>query len=177
MGIDLIEEKGYDIARKLRLIESNPGIIYITGHAENVFDAFVGRPIGFIRKSCIERDMSRYVHEILEFLEEKKQVIKIHEKNKNYILYAKDIIAFEVFDHSIVVTMINGTKQFMGSLRMYEESLQKYNMVKINRSIMLNPRYVKEIDGNEIIMVNNSKYVVSKCRLKEVKRNINAYIK
>lgn len=35
----------------------------------------------------------------------------------------------------------------------YEEKLEEYGFIKISRSVMLNPRYIKNISGDEAVMI------------------------
>ena len=64
--------------------------------------------------------------------------------------------------------MENGNKK--GGGKMVEEKLEEYGFIKISRSVMLNPRYIKNISGDEAVMINGSICKISRSRRKNVRR-------
>ena len=75
-----------------------------------------------------------------------------------------------MYDHELKITLKDGEKILNGSLHTYEEKLEEYGFIKISRSVMLNPRYIKNISGDEAVMINGSIYKISRSRRKNVRR-------
>ena len=169
LDIDLGDCKGYEVGRELTLRETDPAIIYITGYSENVYSAFVGRPIGFVRKEFFDIDLAKFVYDAVYHIQKKKQIIVINEKDMECRLTADEIVVVEVFNHELSIILKDGQKTIKGSLCKYEDKLKQYGFIKISRSVMLNPRYIKNISGDEVIMTNNRKYNVSRGRRKNVR--------
>ncbi len=170
LDIDLGDCKGYEVGRELTLRESDPAIIYITGYSENVYNAFVGRPIGFVQKKCLENDLEKFVYAAVYHVRKRAQRVEITGKDRKYELAADEIVVFEVYDHELKITLKDGEKILNGSLHTYEEKLEEYGFIKISRSVMLNPRYIKNISGDEAVMINGSIYKISRSRRKNVRR-------
>lgn len=170
LDIDLGDCKGYEVGRELTLRESDPAIIYITGYSENVYNAFVGRPIGFVQKKCLESDLEKFVYDAVYHVRKRAQRVEITGKDRKYELAADEIVVFEVYDHELKITLKDGEKILSGSLHTYEEKLEEYGFIKISRSVMLNPRYIKNISGDEAVMINGSIYKISRSRRKNVRR-------
>lgn len=141
LDIDLGDCKGYEVGRELTFRESDPAIIYITGYSENVYNAFVGRPIGFVQKKCLESDLEKFVYDAVYHVRKRAQRVEITGKDRKYELAADEIVVFE-----------------------------EYGFIKISRSVMLNPRYIKNISGDEAVMINGSIYKISRSRRKNVRR-------
>ena len=95
---------------------------------------------------------------------------KIPGKDRKYELAADEIVVFEVYDHELKITLKDGEKILSGSLHTYEEKLEEYGFIKISRSVMLNPRYIKNISGDEAVMINGSICKISRSRRKNVRR-------
>lgn len=83
LDIDLGDCKGYEVGRELTLRESDPAIIYITGYSENVYNAFVGRPIGFVQKKCLENDLEKFVYAAVYHVRKRAQRVEITGKIEN----------------------------------------------------------------------------------------------
>ena len=72
----------FDIAKELLKRKKNLGIsLCYKSPALHIYDAFVCRPLGFIRKGCIEEDIKMPMVNIVDFLKEKKRTI-VFEGNK-----------------------------------------------------------------------------------------------
>lgn len=158
------------MGRELTFRESDPAIIYITGYSENVYNAFVGRPIGFVQKKCLESDLEKFVYDAVYHVRKRAQRVEITGKDRKYELAADEIVVFEVYDHELKITLKDGEKILSGSLHTYEEKLEEYGFIKISRSVMLNPRYIKNISGDEAVMINGSICKISRSRRKNVRR-------
>lgn len=170
LDIDLGDCKGYEVGRELTFRETDPAIIYITGYSENVFNAFVGRPIGFVRKEYLDSDLEKFVYDAVHHVHKKTQRIEISGKDRKYELVADEIIVFEVFDHELKITLKDGEKLINGSLYTFEERLKQFGFIKVSRSVMLNSRYIKKIDDDEVIMTSGGRYKISRSRRKNVRR-------
>ena len=90
LDIDLGDCKGYEVGRELTFRESDPAIIYITGYSENVYNAFVGRPIGFVQKKCLESDLEKFVYDAVYHVRKRAQRVEITGKDRKYELAADE---------------------------------------------------------------------------------------
>ncbi len=57
MDIEFGNDIGFDVAKELQLIDSKLLIVYMTNYDHYVYQSFVCRPMGFIRKSNMEQDV------------------------------------------------------------------------------------------------------------------------
>lgn len=161
---------GFEIARELQKRKQDLGIVYISNYQHYVSDAFVCRPLGFVRKNFIEEDIKMPMINIIEFLEERKRKI-IFEGNKGDLeLYVRDIIVVEVFNHELQITLTDRVIQCKGQLSKYEEILLKYGFIKISRAIMVNKKFITHIKGSRIYLYDKIKYDISRRRVLEVRK-------
>lgn len=73
MDIEVGDESGFAIAKKLISIEEDMGIVYVTNYECYISDAFVCRPLGFVRKAKVEKDIERTLVSVIEYAEKKKE--------------------------------------------------------------------------------------------------------
>ncbi|MFR2512148.1 MAG: LytTR family DNA-binding domain-containing protein [Lachnospira eligens] len=113
------------------------------------------------------------MYDAVYHVRKRAQRVEITGKDRKYELAADEIVVFEVYDHELKITLKDGEKILSGSLHTYEEKLEEYGFIKISRSVMLNPRYIKNISSDEAVMINGSIYKISRNRLKNVEGNMN----
>lgn len=170
LDIECGEMSGFDIARELHKRKKDLGIVYFSNHPHYVSEAYVCRPLGFIRKNSIEEDIKMPMMNIIEFLEEKKQKIVFEANKCDLTLCVMDILAVEVFAHELSIKFIDKTIECDGPLSRYERLLENYGFIKISRSILVNKKYITNIESDQIYLSNKVKYAISRRRLKEVRK-------
>ena len=169
LDIECGEQSGFDIAKKLIKYKKDLGIVYVTNYQHYVSEAFVCRPLGFICKSNIENDIKMPMLNIVEFLQDKKQKIVFQSKKGELELFLCDIIVVEVFSRELQITMTDKVIKYPGSLSTYEQLLEEAGFIRITRSVLVNKRFITNIDGNTIYLTNKLKYVISRRKVFEVR--------
>ena len=168
MDIELGEELGLDVAKQLKKIDDELAIVYMTNHDHYVFDAYVCRPLGFIRKSRDIVDLNRAMVEITYYINKKYATILLKDNMKNIELSIRDIRAIEVYNHNIVVMMKNKEFTVRDKLSRIEQILYRYDFIKISRSRMVNPMYIQNITGEKIYLYGDDVLEVSSRRIADV---------
>ena len=64
MDIEFGDVIGFQVARRLSMQDSQLAVVYMTNYEHYITEAFVCRPLGFIRKSHAEDDLQIYAVEI-----------------------------------------------------------------------------------------------------------------
>ena len=158
---------GFDIARRIVSKKKNAGIVYYTSYSVYVLDAFVCRPLGFIRKDYIEQDVTRVMYNICDFLRNEKRELVI--KNGK-VISLNNVSVVEVFMHNVVFHEIGSDIKIRATLSEYEDKLEHYDFIRISRSVMVNPDYVDKREKDCLIMKDGNRYNISRDRLPEVRR-------
>ena len=73
LDIECGKSSGLDIAKEIRRLNKNAGIVFCTSHSNYVYQVFGLTPIDFIRKNNIEEDIVQTMYNIMNFLREKKR--------------------------------------------------------------------------------------------------------
>ena len=84
-------------------------------------------------------------------------------------LYAISVI--EIYDHKMVITFDKRKIAIRESLSNVEEILIQNNFVKVNRSTIINLKFVKEINEDSIKLESGDTYTISRRKIKEVTRS------
>lgn len=109
---------GFDIAKEIRRLNKNAGIVFCTSHSNYVYQVFGLTPIDFIRKNNIEEDIVQTMYNIMNFLREKKKILVIE---KGDIIRLSDIVSVNVIKHDLIFKGVNGERKIRANLSTYEE--------------------------------------------------------
>jgi DNA-binding LytR/AlgR family response regulator len=170
MDIEFGNVSGFALARQLSEIKDNVGIVYITNYENYVTEAFVCRPIGFIRKDDLEQEVALSMREIMNYLEKKYAVISVKCGSQNIEVHLNEVIAVEVYNHEMIIIFKDEQITIHESLSNLENTLSQNGFVKISRSRMVNFKYIREFGKKEVDMYGGYTFTVSEDRIKVAKQ-------
>ena len=168
MDIEIGEASGFDIARRLHSIDKNVAICYMTNHDNYINQAFVCRPLGFIRKNNPEMDMRMASYEICEYLNEKNRKLVIKKGIQSVELILNDIYAVEVYNHQLVFSYEDKSITVRANLSRYESELAEAGYIKISRGRMVNSRHIKYIEKRTVYLYSGYNFEISEDKVSEV---------
>lgn len=162
LDIELGKESGFDIAKKFLKIKNDIGIVFATSHNDYVYNSFVCRPLGFIRKNEFEADFDLMLSNIIEYLESRYIIYEFGINNEKTSLKLSEVRAIEFFDHNAHIKLENKELKCRDKISRFENDLEKYGFLKINRGSMLNIKFISSMDGDQIRMLDTSTHSVSR---------------
>ena len=154
LDIQMPEQDGITLAKRIRG-KGDPGlIIFITALAEHVYDAFEVEALDYICKPIDEDRLQKALS---------RAVIKIREKeNKSLLIQTMtwcksvkldDIYYCEVINRKLYLHTKNGVIEYYGKLEDVEKQLD-YRFVRCHRSYLVNLDYLQEYSSGEITLEN-----------------------
>lgn len=167
LDIECGMSNGFNIATRIHERKKDAGIVFCTSHDNYVYQAFGFRPIGFIRKNDMEKDIEQTMYNIMDFLREKKKILVIE---KGDIIRLSDIVSVNVIKHNLIFKGENGERKTRANLSTYEEQLKQSGFIKISQGEMVNKDYIKERKRDNLIMKDGTVYHISRSRVDEIRR-------
>ena len=168
LDIRMKNMSGMDLARSIRLKDSEVIIIFITGLDDYVFDGYNVSAFNYLLKPINEDKIFSVLDKVKEKLEKDK-------KDKNFLILSKgknifkidcdDIYYVIAFDHYIDIHDKNNIYTFNRKISELENLLPSQNFVRCHRSYIVNIKYVKSINKNSLILENDIKIPISKTRM------------
>lgn len=151
MDIQLPHCNGMDAARKLREIDPDVGLVFITnmeqfavnGYEVDALD-FVVKPINALRFSSMLRKALKRIAQRGEkelVIQSSGTICRVKVSQVHYV---------EIRDHLLLYHTDAGRLESWGKLSEVEEELTPYHFVRCSSSCLVNLRHVVSVDGNTV---------------------------
>lgn len=159
LDIDMPEMTGFEVARTLRDDFSNCFIIFVTSHAEFVYDSMDFQPFNFIRKNCnipLEEATEKVIRKLIRHMKQNEKIILEDDISGRKAVYLKDIIYIENDKHYLYFHILNANEpiKMRGNMADYEEKYNRYDFIRIHKKYLVNMRFIQNIDSgsNKIVL-------------------------
>lgn len=172
---EFLKMGGFNAAQQLQKMYPETEIMFVSAHEELAYQSFRYRPFSFVSK-C---DMGRLDEDLGELIKK----IKIRRNNnlfapltvdgKTYSINVNEIIYFKNEKHYIYAYTVNGReKAYRCSIKDAYNQLKDAYFICVHRSYLLNCRYIRYFDAQNVIMCNDEKINVTRDenRLKEAQK-------
>ncbi|SFR96352.1 LytR/AlgR family response regulator transcription factor [Anaeromicropila populeti] len=181
MDIDLNEENGIEVGRKIRSYDKNVKIIYVTGYSEYMNSAFSVHAFGYILKPATANKIHEILDEAIRYMGDKKEVrcVKFLLKNGFKVFQTDEILYFEYYNRCVKVYCKNQI--------MYEIPGEKISNVaaKMNphhfevphRSFVVNLFYVDYVKGYTIYLKTGEAIPLSQNYSRQFRQKMNEFLK
>ncbi len=161
LDIEIGLYNGIHIAEKLRKKYPTVVIIFITGHCQYVYDVFDVQPCGFIKKPLKKKDIEHVFYMALKQCES-MPVFEYNYKSHFYRVYLKEIYYITSEKRKILIMKSESQGIFYGKMEEVEKKLNQLsnNFLRINQSVIINTRYLKEINYYTVALeIDSKKYM------------------
>lgn len=176
MDVQMRRLNGMDAARRIRKLDENVILIFITNMAQYAIQGYEVSAMNYILKPIAYFPFSQELH---------KAVRKLKQKDEKYIAVSQDqgllrlnvnqISYVESFGHNLTVHSDMGDYTFRGTLKEMEEKLQGAAFVKCNSGYLVNLKYVQAVKQNAAV-VGGDELPISRSRKKEFMEALTDYM-
>lgn len=169
LDVEMPEMNGLTVAKNIRRQFSEPIIIYITNHVEYAIEAFEVNAYRYIPKQIIEEKLLEAYKVLLAkktAVTEKVYVIKtinsVERIPYREIYYLKKEGKYVVFFHK------RGRNRVRMTMEEVLEKIKSKEFLMIDRSYVVNLKYVNSFKQQQVILKDGSVLPVSKPRVQQV---------
>lgn len=168
---------GIEISKKLREINSNTVIIFMSSKQTEVFRSFDVSPLAYLIKPLTYEDIYNTLEKALNKLKfEKGYKITFRYGNGYYTVFTDDIIYFESTLRVINIHTKTKCYRFYGKLSDIESTLNDKNFVRCHQSYIVNMQYIQKIEKNCIYTITGEIIKISRGKSQSVKEKMLEFI-
>lgn len=170
LDIEMGCDDGITVARKIREIDKNVLITYVTSHESYMRESFSVRPFRFLVKPVEERQMADCFEAAYEEISSADSYFRYSYQRLNYKISIRDILYFESRKRKVYIVTEKETFEFYGKLNEIEESLKasKGTFLRIHQSFLINYKHIKGLAYDFAVMDSGERLSISEDRRKLV---------
>lgn len=180
LDIQMEKMNGIEAARKLRELDEESIIVFITGAKEYVFEAFDVAALHYLVKPVADEKLQEALNRAKREIEKKQnrssKQIFIKTRNKNITLDIADILYLENEMRKIVAHTVKGELSFYGVMADMERETGA-GFFRCHRGYLVNLSYVAEYDTENITLTNGEKIYLSKDRYHDFVKQYMRYLR
>ncbi|WP_458457313.1 LytR/AlgR family response regulator transcription factor [Pseudobutyrivibrio sp.] len=151
MDIELDGINGMDAAHKLREIDSDVLLIFLTNLAHYAIAGYEVNAADYILKPLSENAFSLKMPKVLAIVKQQaKKNLTIMSKGEIHTVSTDKIYYVEVLSHRLYYHTTDGVFDTRGAISEIEEMLLPYNFRRCNNSYLVNLMHVSSIQGNDV---------------------------
>ena len=180
LDIQMKKMNGIEMAKKLRELDEESIIVFITGAKEYVFEAFDVAALHYLVKPVDDEKLQEVLERAKKAIEKKQngkdRQIFIKTRNKNITLNVADILYFENEMRKIIAHTVRGEISFYGVMADMEKEAGT-GFYRCHRGYLVNLSYVTEYDMENIMLSNGEKIYLSKDRYHDFVKQYMRYLR
>lgn len=169
LDIDMPDFNGISLACFQKQLSPSTAIIFISNHAEKVFDSFAAEPLRFLRKQYLERELPDAVSAFLKKQTNPEEKLILLSNSALRTIFIKDILYVESFNKIQNIATKKESFPVRYTIQYLEEQLEPYHFFRPHRCFLVNPNCIYSIEKNELILDNGHSIPISRSHLKETK--------
>lgn len=169
---------GIEIARELRMSDSDCFLIFTTTSTDHALEGFRVRALHYLVKPYNEKEISTLLDEILSRIPDSGKYIDVKVNGSNIQIPFKNIIYAEHFLHMIHIHTTGGKEMLTRqSFEAFTASLKMDSrFYSCNRGIVINLEHAVDFDGNMFLMDDDNNIPVSRKLLKNARQTFMEFL-
>lgn len=178
MDIEMPHMNGIEVAKKLRSLDENVSLIFVTNMAQYAIQGYsvdaidyVLKPIKYARLASLMKKTLRIIGQVQE------QAIVLKTTGGMTKIYLSSIQYIEIKDHLLIYHTDQGEIEVWGTIKGAEESLPTDSFCRCSHSVIVHFKYIVSTDKDTIYMTDKKIPIsISHAKKKEFLSRFNHYV-
>ena len=182
IDIEMPELSGMDLAAWIKAQTREAEIIFVSNHAEAVFESIRYEPFRFIRKAHLKDELPEAFCELVKKRKKYQDTIVLYTQKQLVCVAKSKIVYVESQAHYLFFHVMNedGKESLIrcrGKISDYESFLMTPDFLSPGKSFLLNCAYIEAFSLKEIVMKSDRHISVSRDRKEQIKQLYMQYMR
>ena len=177
LDIDMYDINGIEVAKRIRNIDKNAIIIFLTSHQEWMPEAFDVQAFHYILKPIERKKIEALFMKCLCYLEDRKILYYFKQGNKLFSIPYKDIYYFESEKRRIKIVTTISNYYYYDTISNLQKNIGEELFTRTHTSYFINMDYIRKFDGKCVQLENGLEVPVSKKYAEVFNNNFMKYLK
>ncbi len=176
LDMELPDTDGLKLARRIKRIQADPFIIYITNYVEYAVEAFEVNAFRYIPKNLLEIKLPDAYKMLMEQLSQKKERYFIIQNHTRMEKIPESQIYYLVKDKKYVYIKYRfGESRIRSTLEEVYQRLDQNEFIRIDKSYIVNLKHIMGLEKRQVKLRDGTYLDVSQPQLANVKKKISEY--
>lgn len=163
LDIQMGKMNGMELAKRIRRIDPNVYIVFLTGVTDYVFEGYEVGALHYLLKPLKEKQLYNILNNVKSRLVSNEiQYLIIEIDRESLKINLDDIIFIEAMGHYVIIYTKNDTFEKKMSMNDLENELDSTFFIRVHRSYIVNIKHVDRINKENCILSNNNTVNVSR---------------
>lgn len=176
LDIEMKGKDGFQTAKQMKDIQPDIIIIFLTSHTDLAMDGYEVQAFRFLAKPIVKEKLYAAL-QAFEELQFRDKRLSIMENGTQKFIKCKEIRYIKSENVYLQVEMEQEQYWIRRKLKEVLEDLPQELFVLVHRSYIVNLKYVRGFEGNEIILDDETRIPVSKGKKELFRQQIMRYMK
>ncbi|MBQ9227962.1 MAG: response regulator transcription factor [Eubacterium sp.] len=162
IDVKLKEDNGIETAKKVRTLYPQVITVFISAYPQYVFNSFETEPLNYLLKPIDGGELNTTLDRIIKKYHSYHHTIAVKNRYDTVNIELIDICYIEGYNRKITYHLISGEKVTVrGNLTKALSQVETYDFVRCHQGFIVNMKYIKAFDEDEIILRNGGRIPVS----------------
>ena len=176
MDIEMPIMDGIEASNKVREIDLETIIIFISNYTQYAIKGYSVNALDYLTKPLDYAVLKNTMNKAIKKLQSKQhKAIVIQSSIDTYRIDIDEITYIDVYNHRVFFHTTNNTYDMRGAIQEVEKKLPQNQFIKCNSGIIVNLKYVTEID-NQNVYIDDISLALSRPRKKDFIHSFNEYL-
>lgn len=167
MDINMPNLNGMEASHKLREIDKEVVLIFVTDMAQFAIEGYSVDAVDFIVKPITYFSLSKVLDKAIKILDNRTvPEILLKQKDSVHRMKATDIIYIEVSRHRLIYHTTQGDVEGWGTLDNLEKTLPPNYFLRCHQSFMVGLNHITGVIGDDVVLSDKTRLKISKIRKK-----------
>lgn len=177
LDIDMNGMNGIELGERIKELNSNTIIIYVTAHEKYALEAFRVRAFHYLVKPITKDKVSAALTETLAFIKhnrrpEAEKMFVVQRKGDTVSLSMDHICYFEKTGHKIRVISVNGCEEYYGNFTKLIEQIGTDDFIRCHQGFIVNVAKIRALRDKTLFLCEGLHVPVSRTFMENVRKSL-----
>ena len=172
LDIEMQGINGIEVAKRLRALEKEFLLVFITGYDNYMLESFEVLPFRYVLKPIDSEKMEPVLQQLVLELDHHNQYLFYKIGKQHYQLRIRDIVVISSeLGRKVKVELVNECEtEFYFKLKELLKILPSSYFFQVNRGVIINLNYITGIIGDQITLINEKVVYISRRNRQDFKK-------
>ena len=158
LDIQMKDLNGMEAAKKIRQMDSDVKIIFLTAYDQYMREAFDVSAMHYLDKPVDADKLKALFHQVIRSYREAHYALYVPVMNQNHMeekvqLFTSEILFFESYNRKVIIYLISGETYITNmKISLLEQELRSRNFVRTHMSFLVNVKYIRKINRMQVTL-------------------------